>query len=485
MVRLNLKQPLAAQAIQVITVLGCGLRLFHYLRNPSVWHDEAALIVNVLQKSFFDLLGPLRWNEAGPPLFLWAERAAALIFGDSTYALRLFPLVASCAALVLFASAARRVLSMTAACWAVVLFAFSDRLLWHACEAKPYSTDVLVATGVLFAFARMRDWPIGRQLLVWGLLSPAMIFASYPACFLCGALLLYYGPKIVRNENCTTMSLYAGFAIAVLVSFLLLYLGPIRAQRNTAMEECWTLHFPDWSRPWLFPAWTAMSTAEVFRYCFLPFGSVLLPFAILGAISIWRSEQRAWLILFIGPLAFAWLAACVHGYPYGGSRLEIFALPGLAILIAVGAEICVAWLRQRWKPGRAIVYASLLLPAVFAISTIAIPWPRADVAGASSYIQSQSQPDDCIRANHWEYSYYFRHDSRYGEIVATDEPAAASRVWLAVTTPEAANREALLHPWLAKWRVVETRDFTWTTVWLLERQPETIAPINPSASGGQ
>ena len=27
---------------------GLGLRLFHYLRDPSVWHDEAFLILNVL-----------------------------------------------------------------------------------------------------------------------------------------------------------------------------------------------------------------------------------------------------------------------------------------------------------------------------------------------------------------------------------------------------------------------------------------------------
>src|ERR1017187_5381428 len=39
-------------------VLGLGLRLFHYLRCPSVWHDEAALMVNILEKGFGVLLGP-------------------------------------------------------------------------------------------------------------------------------------------------------------------------------------------------------------------------------------------------------------------------------------------------------------------------------------------------------------------------------------------------------------------------------------------
>src|SRR5260370_14788958 len=76
--------------------LGLGLRLVHYVRDPSVWHDEAALIVNVLGKGFRELLGPLFLNEAGPPLFLWLERAMVLVGGEGTYVLRLGALPASC-----------------------------------------------------------------------------------------------------------------------------------------------------------------------------------------------------------------------------------------------------------------------------------------------------------------------------------------------------------------------------------------------------
>src|SRR6185369_7493650 len=87
--------------LKLLIALGWALRLAHYLRDPSVWHDEAALIVNVLRYDFAELLGPLLWNEAAPPLFLWLERAVMLILGDSTMALRLVPFVASCAALPL------------------------------------------------------------------------------------------------------------------------------------------------------------------------------------------------------------------------------------------------------------------------------------------------------------------------------------------------------------------------------------------------
>src|SRR5215471_14779449 len=64
--------------------VGLGLRLYHYLRDPAMWHDEAALVLNVLDKSYAGLLGPLSFSEAAPPLFLWLEKALAGLLGDGT-----------------------------------------------------------------------------------------------------------------------------------------------------------------------------------------------------------------------------------------------------------------------------------------------------------------------------------------------------------------------------------------------------------------
>ena len=35
-----------------LLALGLALRAAHYLRDPSIWHDEAALLLNVLGKDF-------------------------------------------------------------------------------------------------------------------------------------------------------------------------------------------------------------------------------------------------------------------------------------------------------------------------------------------------------------------------------------------------------------------------------------------------
>src|SRR5262249_45269078 len=71
----------SAWLILALVLSGLALRSYHYLRVPAVWHDEAALIVNVLNKNFPGLLGPLPWHDAAPlPRPLLVSRAA-LVFG--------------------------------------------------------------------------------------------------------------------------------------------------------------------------------------------------------------------------------------------------------------------------------------------------------------------------------------------------------------------------------------------------------------------
>src|ERR1700687_3577733 len=83
-----------------LVFFGLALRLYHYLRDPAMWQDEAACVINVLNKSYAELLGPLTYSEAAPPLFLWMQKAVTEVLGDGTYALRLMPFMSSCLALV-------------------------------------------------------------------------------------------------------------------------------------------------------------------------------------------------------------------------------------------------------------------------------------------------------------------------------------------------------------------------------------------------
>src|ERR1051325_5750136 len=163
--------------------IGLSLRAYHYVRLPSLWHDEASLVINVIQKNYGEMFGPLLCWSPTPPLFLVLERAVTDALGDSLWALRWLPFLASCAALILMVPLTRRLLPAEAAPWAVFLFACSDRLLWHCCEAKPYALDVFITAGLFVLFAARARWSLNWRLAILTALAPLAIWMSYPATF--------------------------------------------------------------------------------------------------------------------------------------------------------------------------------------------------------------------------------------------------------------------------------------------------------------
>ena len=401
--------------------LGLALRAYHYGRNPSVWHDEAALILNVLSKSFAGLLGPLYFAEAGPPLFLWLERAIRLLLGDGVFSLRFLPFAASCLALAMVAATARRLLRPAAAPIAVLLFACSRSLLWHASEAKPYAIDIMLAALVpMLVCGPMRKWSLERRLIVFGLLAPVVIMLSYPGCFLMGGVGLSLLPEVWRSGRRSAWLACLIFHASVGAAFLLLLFGPIQAQRCATMEACWVKALAPWDRPWRLPLWTLESILGLPRYCLDPQGDLLIVPALIGFVTLWKSGKRGIVVLLTAPVALAFAAACMHAYPFNASRVIAFATPALALGVAQGSVVLGEWL---YKPirngahfpagwtriaGLATLALLLLLPLGRAFGDTIWFWPRADAAATAKFVLEHREDTDLVIGNQWEHAYYFR-----------------------------------------------------------------------------
>src|SRR5205085_11406960 len=95
--------------------------------------------------------------------FLWVERAMVDVFGNNEYGLRLFPLLAGMAAVVLFALVARRLLSGWVVPLATLLFAVLQPLVYYSSEVKQYGVDVTVGLFVVYATLRLVDGPVTRR----------------------------------------------------------------------------------------------------------------------------------------------------------------------------------------------------------------------------------------------------------------------------------------------------------------------------------
>ncbi|HWB13924.1 MAG TPA: glycosyltransferase family 87 protein [Pirellulales bacterium] len=463
--------------------IGLVLRLYHYLRDPSLWHDEAALVINVLDKSFLELLGPLRFSEAAPPLFLWLEKGVSLIAGESLLALRFAPLAASCAALVLFVPVARRVLHPAAVPWAVLLFAVSDRLLWHACEAKQYAVEAFAAVVLMAAWAFTRAWSTWQRAALLALLAPALLWLAYPAAFVYGGLLIVLLIELLRSKRAFDWFGYGLLCVAVFVAFGLLLAGPIHAQRDETIVACWDTmnQFPDWGHPARVPVWMIRSTCDLVGYCIKPVGQWMTPLALVGLVLLWRDRKRDWCLLLVVPILLALAGSCIKAYPYGGMRVMAYAAPAVFLLVGAAVPWCLEQMAKRHTWAAAPLVALLIVPVVRAGYCVACPWERADCAAAAAYVSQHRQPDDLVTANHWEYLYYFR---RLGRDFVPLETLALprDRMWVVVTGAGPADREPCLAlfgtpPWSTK----ERREFDRTTVLFVERRGSesstSVAPL--------
>jgi hypothetical protein len=462
--------------VAAAVTLGLALRSYHYLRNPSMWHDEAALVVNVLDKDFGQLLGPLLFSEAAPPLFLWVERAVTLVFGDSTYALRLVPYLASCGALLLIVPLARRLLPPAAVPWPVFFFACSDQLLWHNCEAKPYAVDVFVATALAWLFCRTAGQRLEGRLLLFAALAPFLIFLAYPGCFLFGGLLVALLPAVWRERRGTAWLAYGVLTVAVFAAFALLLTGPIRAQRDPTILADWRRSFPDYDHPWGIPLWTFLSTLEVFRYCLEPMGQALAPLAIVGAVALWRRGGQAVVLFLVIPIFLPLAASFARAYPFAGARILVYASPALALLVAAGIPVALDWLRPRSRFAAVAVVLLALSPSGRVFQRMAVPWQRADCAAAAEYVLAHREPDEAVRANHWEYVYYFRTLGAAFRPMWLDEPPPDNRLWVVVTDDSPQDRLRIAEKYLpGDWLTLERQEFAKSSVFLIQ-------PLGPTAS---
>jgi hypothetical protein len=223
--------------------------------------------------------------------------------------------------------------------------------------------------------------------------------------------------------------------------------------------------------------------------------------ACAGGIRLWRRGEKSLVLLLVTPLLLVLVASYLHAYPYAGSRVVVFAAPGLFVMIAEGIPPVFAWLgswqslhfkplpisaraqgadlanrRTGWPHSRFATLALtilLLLPLARALQRVVFPWKRADCSGAADYVLARRRPDEKIASNHPEFAYYFRHLGSDFTLLDFPPRMADDRVWLVATAGTWEDRLQLLRQLSpGPWSTLERKEFTGTSVFLLSREKE-------------
>jgi hypothetical protein len=384
-------------ATWVLLVFGTLVRVRQYAARTSFWRDEAFVVLNVRHLSIWQLMGKLKWDQAAPPLFLWALRGMRQVAGESELSLRLVALVCAVAGLIVFADLARRLLPAQAAFFAIGLLVLGRRLIEFSAEVKQYSGDVLVSALIVWAaIVRAGDSPARR-------LARVAIVAAIAVWFSHTAAIVFAGVGLVLTVRCLRegrrAALWAVLCdVLFLASFATLYIVSIRKQHTSFLYDYWATSFPPWHRPAGVPLWLAGKSFQFLQTPYRWAGSV---FALLLVLSVaWAAARKRWesWALCAAPLAMLLLASMVKQYPFdGGGRLTLFLMPQLFLLCGAGAAFLLDVLPTGMRPLWWALPAALLGTGIAGgLSRLARPVYHSHIRPAVEYVKTHRRPGEAI-----------------------------------------------------------------------------------------
>jgi hypothetical protein len=327
--------------LALLLLTGSALRVVPFMLDRSLWLDESKLALNVVERSPAQLFRPLDYEQAAPVGFLLVEKGVVAAFGEGERALRLVPLLSGLGALWCFFLVARLWLSPAESLLALALFALAQPLVYYATEVKQYSTDVLVALGLLWAAGRaLDDRPRALRLLVpAGILG---VWLSHPAVFVAAGLglTLSVSAWLAGDRRKTMLSAWAVAAWAA--SFLVHYALVLRGSDPTGfLGRFWADGFPPLPPRSL--AELLWPVRTFFDFFVDPAGLGLAGLAAAAfAMGCWRYGRRdpRVLALLLSPGVFTLLAALLRLYPFPTSgSLDAYPLPGRVVLFLVPSAV--------------------------------------------------------------------------------------------------------------------------------------------------
>lgn len=395
------------------SIFGVLVRSVQYFSNRSLWDDEVNLALNIVNRSYGQLLQPLDYNQAAPPGFLWVEKLAIQTLGNHEYALRLFPFMAGLMSLVLFHKFAARYLTKLAAAIAIFLFASLPYLVYYATELKQYSSDVMVA--LLLAWVLI---PLGDRPLHWpekvglGILGALLIWLSHPSIFvLAGIELAHFLLAAKQRRWRLVIERSPVYALWVL-SFVGLYFYTIVGTlANDTLTDSWDDRYPNslLDIVWLLDA--------LGRFFYNPLGflgrtdGIAIVAFVVGLVAFYRHNRRL-LIVIIAPIGVTVLAAFLEQYPFR-ERLVLFLTPFFIVIVATG----IATLLARPKSPKSI---GLMVGGFMVVTLIGLPVARAsaqvlhplqieEMRPVLAYIKAHQEPGDRLyvyAAGRNQFAYY-------------------------------------------------------------------------------
>lgn len=391
----------------IIIAIGILLRLVFYLANRALFIDEAAVAINIVNKSYSEFFQPLDYFgtliQGAPVGFLIVEKFAVEALSKSEFALRLFPLLSGIASLFLFASLAKRLLRPNAILIALVIFTVSYPLMLYSTEVKPYSSDVAIALLlVLFAeYVRRRGFPL-VWLIAYGITGAVSVWLSFPAVFVLAGVGTTLGVSCVLNRNWIKSAQLSIVFLVWLLSFgISFFASPAGSLANNeglfifyAQYAMKFAPLPPLSLSEL--QWYLNTFFEIFdNPVGISLGGIAGLAFLMGCASFYTANRFRFFLL-ISPILFTLLASGLGKYPFT-DRFILFLVPFLLLLVAEGVGFTIKRTKSN-LPILGVTLAVILLghPILTAGYHVVNSRTREEIKPIMNYLKTHKEPGDAV-----------------------------------------------------------------------------------------
>ena len=352
----------------IIALTGIFLRVFHYVYNRSLWMDEIYLSSSFLHFSYADLATrALDHDQKAPIGFLWAVKLMVDLFGKNELALRIMPLAAGIASLIVYIKVCRYFLSHYALVLAVAIFVLAPALVYHSVEIKQYSTECLATVLALYLFIRYKDQQEWKNKIIWGLLGALLLWFSYSVIFILAGIAGGVTLNELLKKRWKTLHIVIVPFVLWLISFVVNYLLFTHRQA----ESTWVVYFfktygnfmpmPPHNLTEL--KWFPRNLQLMFDY---PLGLVwdlqgfmsgiifklmaipVIPALLMGTgiYAVFKTHRRNFYVLIL-PVLLMLFASGIYLYPLI-ERFWVFIAPVFILFIAFGFDYFRLKLKKQW-----------------------------------------------------------------------------------------------------------------------------------------
>jgi len=337
------------EALAFVAVIVAGIPIRLSMIGRSVWLDEAWVANASLARSLREMFYYPAWAQSTPPMVTLLLRVSAEVAGPGELALRLVPLVAGVAALILLAATFRRAFPFPLALMATVFCVTNYWAVKYAQQVKQYSTDFLAASLMLYLIWSALEFGFTRRRFVLLVAAGcAGVFLSYTVVFWFPVAVVAFAVEDRRSGAKWWFARALLLCGCLAAAFLVCY-GAFIAPNNTAnLRQMWEGFVLRPFAPGSWQAWfrnfcqmLVPQNYSASRIVSVLAGVMALLGIVRGILGWVGRDRRAWKVLLVAaaPVATGLAASAAGRFPVlEYSRMILWMLPAATVLIVYSVE---------------------------------------------------------------------------------------------------------------------------------------------------